>query len=125
MARYTQIDYDREMAFIATRRVDGEPRTLGVVRAIFDGDRRRAEFAIVVDPHHQGLGLGYRLLRKLIDYCRDQGAEQIVGQVLWENQRMRRLAEDLGFSVRRLEGNVLEVTLPLQGQPADPSLASR
>jgi acetyltransferase len=125
MARLTQVDYDREMAFIATRRVDGEPRTLGVVRAIFDGDRRRAEFAIVVDPHHQGLGLGYRLLRKLIDYCRDQGAEQIVGQVLWENQRMRRLAEDLGFSVRRLEGNVLEVTLPLQGQPADPSLAMR
>jgi acetyltransferase len=119
MARYTQIDYDREMAFIATRREDHEDRTLGVVRAIFDGERRAAEFAIVVDPRHQGLGLGYRLLRKIIDYCRDQGAERLVGQVLWENQRMRRLAEELGFSSRRLEGNVLEVTLPLREHTAD------
>jgi acetyltransferase len=110
------------MAFIATRRVGDEDHTLGVVRAIFDGDRRKAEFAIVVDPHHQGLGLGYRLLRKVIDYCRDQGAEAVVGQVLWENQRMRRLAEDLGFTARRLEGNVLEVTLPLRAadSPAAP-----
>ncbi|HUP24599.1 MAG TPA: GNAT family N-acetyltransferase [Thermoanaerobaculia bacterium] len=115
LARYTQIDYDREMAFIATRTEDGEVRTLGVVRAILGGgERRRAEFAIVVDPRYQGLGLGYRLLRKVIDYCHDQGAVAVVGQVLWENPRMRRLAEDLGFSSRRLEGNVLEVTLPLR-----------
>jgi acetyltransferase len=123
LARYTQIDYDREMAFIATRTEDGEARTLGVVRAILGGgERRRAEFAIVVDPRYQGLGLGYRLLRKVIDYCRDQGAEAVVGQVLWENQRMRRLAEDLGFSSRRLEGNVLEVTLPLR-EPVAAGLA--
>jgi acetyltransferase len=116
MARYTQIDYDREMAFIATRREEGEgseARTLGVARAIFDGERRSAEFAIVVDPHLQGLGLGYRLLTKLIAYCRAQGAEKLVGQVLWENQRMRKLAEDLGFQARWLAGNVVEVTLQL------------
>ncbi|HVS14388.1 MAG TPA: bifunctional acetate--CoA ligase family protein/GNAT family N-acetyltransferase [Thermoanaerobaculia bacterium] len=114
LARYTQIDYDREMAFIATREIDGVPTTLGAVRAIFGSDRSSAEFAIVVASEHQGHGLGRQLLEKVIRYCREQGTAWLTGQVLWNNRRMRALAKQLGFESRRAEGNVVEVRLALQ-----------
>jgi len=113
LSRYTQIDYDREMAFIGVRGTDAEAETLGVVRLIFGARAERVEFAIVVRNDVQGQGLGRRLLEKGIAYCRQRGAQQIVGQVLWENHRMRSLAKDLGFRSRHLEGEVVEVTLDL------------
>src|SRR5690606_30733028 len=77
MARFTQIDYDREMAFIAQPVTDGAGpgapaagETLGVVRAIADPDGERAEFAIIVRSDQKGRGLGHALLDKMIRYCR-------------------------------------------------------
>jgi acetyltransferase len=120
MARYTQIDYDREMAFIATHAPDrGRPETLGVVRAVADPDGERAEFAIIVRSDLKGAGLGRTLLEKMIGYCRERGVQELVGQVLPDNRRMLALARDLGFSSRRLaEEAVVEVRLPLRGSPA-------
>ena len=116
MARLTQIDYDREMAFIATADRDGGGReTLGVVRTATDPDNQRAEFAIVVRSDLGGQGLGHHLLEKMIAYCRARGTRAIVGQVMTENSRMRELARNLGFSQRLIPGEgVVEVTLELQ-----------
>ncbi len=96
LARMTQIDYDREMAFVA---VDpAEPlETLGVVRSWADADLEKAEFAVVVRDDLQGEGLGKLLLNKMIRYCRDRGAQEIFGDVLAENEGMRGLATHLGF----------------------------
>jgi acetyltransferase len=115
MARYTQIDYDREMAFIATAdRPDGRRETLGVVRAISDPDNQEAEFAIVVRSDQKGQGLGSKLMRKIIDYLRGRGTRAVVGQVLLENLSMLKLAEEMGFSRRSLlEDGVAEVRLAL------------
>ncbi|HEX9570096.1 MAG TPA: bifunctional acetate--CoA ligase family protein/GNAT family N-acetyltransferase [Rhodospirillales bacterium] len=115
MARYTQIDYDREMAFIATARSDGGKReTLGVVRAITDPDNQEAEFAIVVRSDLKGQGLGFKLMEKIIGYLRDRGTRSLVGQVLQGNVAMLKLAEDIGFKSRSLVGEgAVEVTLPL------------
>lgn len=117
MARFTQIDYEREMAFIATRpTADGHNETLGVVRAITDPDNLRAEFAVLVRTDMKGQGLGEVLMRKIIAYCRQRGTREIVGDILRENQAMRTLAAELGFQpVGVPASDVVEVRLPLQG----------
>jgi acetyltransferase len=117
MARFTQIDYEREMAFIATRPMaDGHSETLGVVRAITDPDNQRAEFAVLVRTDMKGQGLGEALMRKIIAYCRQRGTREIVGDILRENQAMRTLAAELGFQpVGAPSSDVVEVRLPLQG----------
>ncbi|REJ65740.1 MAG: GNAT family N-acetyltransferase [Planctomycetota bacterium] len=116
LARYTQIDYEREMAFIATRpNENGELETLGVARVIADPDNISAEFAIVVRSELKGKGLGSILLQKLIDYCRERGTSRIIGHVLAHNTRMLALAEKFGFQLaEQSEEDVIEVCLPLK-----------
>jgi acetyltransferase len=98
LARLTQIDYEREMAFIATARTDaGGEETLGVARAICDPDNHDAEFGIMVRSDLKGGGLGERLMRKLIDHLQARGTRRLVATVLRENERMLELARDLGF----------------------------
>jgi len=100
LARLTQIDYDREMAFIATsERESGGVETLGVARAIADPDNIAAEFAIIVRSDMKGKGLGPILLKKLIDYCRSRGTRELVGEALAENQRVIALTRRFGFAV--------------------------
>jgi acetyltransferase len=98
LARLTQIDYAREMAFIATRpRPEGGEETLGAVRAVVDPDNDTAEFGVLVRSDLQGGGLGRRLMTKMIDYLRRRGTRRLVGTVLCENTSMLALARALGF----------------------------
>jgi acetyltransferase len=98
LARLTQIDYAREMAFIAERRgPDGAPETLGTVRAVSDPDGVEAEFAIVVRTDLKGRGLGRLLMDKLERYATAQGLQRITGVVLRENESMLDLARHMGF----------------------------
>jgi len=100
LARFTQIDYDREMAFIATRTgPDGLPETLGVGRVVADPDNVSAEFAVTVRSDLKGKGLGKILMQKLIDYCRLRGTREIVGEALPQNNRIIGLVKKLGFEV--------------------------
>lgn len=115
LARYTQIDYDREMAFIATRAVpEQESETLGVVRAVSDADGIEAEFAILVRPDLQGSGLGRQLMEKLIRYCREYGIQRLVGVTLIENRGMRRLAEKYAFQEHFCTDGTVQLRLDLQ-----------
>lgn len=114
LARFTQIDYEREMAFIAYA-PGAEGETLGVVRAIADPDNREAQFAIIVRSDLKGGGLGRALLEKMIRYCRERGTERLVGQVLAANEAMRALARETGFRDRYdPDAGVIEVRLDLQ-----------
>jgi len=119
LARYTQIDYDREMAFIAT--TGGEqPETLGVVRAVSDADNNTAEFAIVIRSDRQGIGLGHRLMEKMIDYCRARGIRRMVGETLSENRGMIKLARSCGFDTAYHDGQYVGLNLELdQGSRSD------
>ncbi len=117
MARLTQIDYDRQMAFIATapRAGGGGNETLGVVRTATDPNNERTEFAIVVRSDLKDQKLGWKLLDKMIEYSRSRGTKQMVGQVLLDNRRMLQLAEHVGFRKKNLVGEgVAEVTLDLE-----------
>ena len=103
-ARLTQIDYDREMAFIATAASDlggaicrGD--LLGVSRLAADPDNERAEFAVTVRSDVKGRGLGWILMQHLIGYARARGIGTLHGAVLRDNEPMIKLCRDLGFSL--------------------------
>jgi acetyltransferase len=104
VARMTQIDYEREMAFIATAPLGGGgEETLGVARALCDPDNQDAEFGIVVRSDLKGGGLGAVLMRKLIGHLRARGTRRLVATVLNENTRMLELARELGFELDALQ----------------------
>lgn len=116
LARFTQIDYDREMAFIATTPADGGSwETLGVVRAIADPDNTSAEFAIVVRSDIKRCGLGRALLGAIIRYCRGRGTGKLSGEILSSNTAMLGLVASFGFEISRVpqDLNVVRVTLEL------------
>ncbi|MFS2003471.1 bifunctional acetate--CoA ligase family protein/GNAT family N-acetyltransferase [Duganella sp. CT11-25] len=116
LARLTQIDYDRAMAFIATRAgADGKPETLGVVRAVADPDNQSAEFAIIVRSDLKGQGLGYILFQKLVDYFRGHGTGEIVGDALSENLGVQKLVRHFGGVVLpHPEAGMVRLQLPLR-----------
>jgi acetyltransferase len=115
LAHFTQIDYEREMAFIAVA-LDGAGagEILGVARACSLPDGTAAEFAVLVRSDLKRQGLGTLLMRKLIRYCGEHGTAELWGSVLAENGAMLHLAEKLGFRARRRELDVVEVALDLQ-----------
>lgn len=101
LARLTQIDYEREMAFIATvPAAGGGEETIGAVRGICDPDNDAAEFGVLVRSDIKGQRLGRILMEKLIRYLSANGTRRIVGTVLRENTGMLELARRLGFSVQ-------------------------
>jgi acetyltransferase len=115
LARYSQIDYDREMTFVALPQGDGPDELWGEVRAICDPDNHTAEFAVQVRSGHQGRGLGRYLMRCLIAYLRQRGTRELVGHCLPENTGMSALARRLGFSVDMTrEPGAVWMSLPLQ-----------
>jgi acetyltransferase len=100
IARFTQIDYDREMAFIATALTErGEPETLGVMRTNTKPDNSEAEFAIVVRSDMKGEGLGSMLFYKGIQYTKERGTRLLTGQTMLENKAMQGLSKKFGFEI--------------------------
>jgi acetyltransferase len=112
--RLTQIDYDREMAFIAVREATGE--TVGVSRLACDSDGQSGEFAVIVQADMKGRGLASHLMHRLIDWARARGLREVVGQVLADNQPMLAFIRHLGFSVHRMadDPEVMEARFLLQ-----------
>jgi acetyltransferase len=122
VAQMVQIDYDREMVFIANApREDGEgEETLGTVRTWTDADNLRCEFAVMVHDRMKGEGLGVALMQKMIDYCRAKGTVEMVGDVLPDNRPMLQLAEHLGFEIHyNTEEEVMDLTLVLNEPEKD------
>lgn len=121
MVKLTQIDYDREMAFVARGAgPDGAMTTLGVVRAIASPDNSEAEFAVAVRSDLKRVGLGRVLMEKIIRYCRGRGTRRIVGAALGDNRAMAELARAVGFVVsKNYDEDTWQLDLPLtSGQDA-------
>ena len=93
-ARLTQIDYDRDMAFLL---LDGK-ELLGVGRLAADPGFEQAEFALVVASDRQGRGYGSLLLRHVLQFAKARGIQRVFGLVLRENHRMLELTKRLGFT---------------------------
>jgi acetyltransferase len=124
LARFSQIDYEREMTFIAVAPdAAGEVRMLGEVRASTDPDNLRAEFAIMVRSDLKGMGLGRALLSKLIRYLKGRGTSELAGECLRHNDAMAALARSLGFGVTLAgSGEAMSLSLNLQQRAVLPRM---
>jgi acetyltransferase len=115
IARLTQIDYAREMAFVAIDEATGA--LLGVARMVSDPNRTRAEYAVLVASDLKGQGLGWLLMQTLIDYARREKFTALVGDVIAENAAMLNMCRDLGFKIETSpdDSTINRVTLHLVG----------
>ncbi|MEJ8837894.1 bifunctional acetate--CoA ligase family protein/GNAT family N-acetyltransferase [Ramlibacter sp. AN1133] len=109
LARYCQIDYEREMTFIA---LDGDG-IVGEVRAVCDPDNVQAEFAVQVDSGWQRHGLGRALLEKMLAWLRERGTREATGVCRRENAGMTALAHALQFDVSALDEETVAMRLRL------------
>ena len=105
-ARFTQIDYDREMALILTEHgIPGRTEIYGVVSVAPGAKEGEAEYALLVRGDMTGMGLGIVLMRRIIDYARYRGVTRIYGDVLLENRTMLKLCNVLGFEQKPMPGD--------------------
>ena len=103
LARYTQIDYDREIAIIAALTEAGRERMVGVVRLIADPYNETAEYAIVIGDPWQRIGLGTIPTRHILEIARDRGIKKVYAYLLEDNVKMLNLFKKFRFSAHREE----------------------
>jgi acetyltransferase len=117
LVRYTQIDYDREMAIIAELSEGGRKRMAGVVRLIADPYNETAEYAIVIgDPWHKQ-GLGSVMTSYILEIAGKRGIKKVYAYVLEDNTSMLNLAKKFNFTCRR-EEDYWRLELQLNPVPA-------
>lgn len=100
LVRFTQIDYDREMALIAATHEHGREVEHGVVRYITNPDQNSCEFALVISDELQGHGIGQRMMKRLMEIARARGLDLMEGEVLSNNHRMLEMVTSMGFQVQ-------------------------
>lgn len=100
LAKMTQIDYDREMAFVAIITNNEREEEIGSARYAINIDGQSCEFAVSVADDWQGKGLATQLMQALIDYAGQRGLRRMQGEILADNVPMQELAKKLGFSLQ-------------------------
>lgn len=103
LARFTQIDYDREISFVGLDDREGEERMLGVANILGEPDGKRGEFSVLIGDPWQGKGIGAKLLLQCLGIAQERGMEIVWGTVLAENSYMVALGKKLGFTVKQGE----------------------
>ncbi|MDN2566672.1 bifunctional acetate--CoA ligase family protein/GNAT family N-acetyltransferase [Aquibium sp. A9E412] len=99
LLRLTQLDYARDMAFVALEADGGA--LAGIARLSCAPDGLTAEYGLIVRTDLQGHGLGWALLARLIDYARATGIGTIEGMILSENVKMLAMCREFGFKLSR------------------------
>ena len=119
VARFTQIDYARSMAFVAIS--EDQSELLGVARLAADPDYISAEYAVIVRSDLKGRGLGWTLMHHLIRYAESEGLRDLHGYVLAANERMLKMCRELGFDIAAdpedLSVRKVQLRLPLETAP--------
>ncbi|WP_128291142.1 bifunctional acetate--CoA ligase family protein/GNAT family N-acetyltransferase [Afifella aestuarii] len=129
IARLTQIDYARDMAFVALDPESGE--LLGVSRLAADPDHVEAEYAVTVRSDMKGRGIGWLLMKQIIEYAAADGIERLYGVILPENHTMLSMCRELGFvAVSSPEADglrhvVIHLEAPASEEEAEASVGSQ
>jgi acetyltransferase len=110
--KLAHLNYRHEMAFIALDADTGQ--LLGVVRLKDELDEKTAEFAILVRSRLKGHGLGWLLMKRVIDYAKEKGLRRVYGDVLAENTTMLQMCAELGFYTQDMGPDVRRVVLELK-----------
>jgi acetyltransferase len=114
MARFTQIDYDRDMALVAMGHDQPKEEILGVARLMSKPGGIEPEFSVVVSDVWQGKGIGAALMAKLMAIAKEKGMTSVWGLILAENTQMLALARKFDASVRHASGNQCELRIELK-----------
>ncbi len=115
LARLTQLDYDREMAFIAVREHKGQTETIAVTRLQTDPDNIETEFSIIVRSDIKGSGLGKILLNKALTYCQNKNVKTLTAITMIDNHPMIKLAKHFGFKTKRdFEEGIVTMSLNIK-----------
>jgi GNAT superfamily N-acetyltransferase len=111
---FTDIDYDRHMAFVATLVRDDKEVEIGVARYVATENPGSCEFAITVDDDWQGSGVAGLLMISLEDAARERGFKIMEGIVLASNSKMLKFARQLGFKSYHIQGEADTVHIELE-----------
>lgn len=117
LSKMTQIDYDREMALVATiLDEEGHEKIIGVSRYGINPDKESCEFAVAIGDKWQGIGLASTLMKLLIEHAKSKQLKIMEGTVLFNNGPMAKLMESLGFKGKRNidDPEIIDFTYPLQ-----------
>jgi acetyltransferase len=114
LVRFTNIDYDREMAIVAELTRGKKKRIIGVGRLTGEADRGRGEFAVLVHDEFQGRGLGFKLTDTMIGIAQEKGLREINGYIDANNRRMLRVVSELGFVAEGTSDGVTTVKLSFE-----------
>ncbi|MDA2919517.1 GNAT family N-acetyltransferase [Desulfobacterota bacterium AH_259_B03_O07] len=106
LVRFTQVDYDRESAIIAVCQPPGRERILGIGQVIFEPKEDKAEYAVVVGDPWQGRGLGNKLMDACISISKAKGVKLLWGEIIPENEHMKKLASKMGFAIKQREDSM-------------------
>jgi acetyltransferase len=124
IARFTQLDYARAMAFIASDPSTGE--VVGLVQLHSDASYETAEYAVLLRSDLKGRGLGWALMQLLIAYAKAEGLKSISGEVLSDNTTMLSMCRELGFGVQidPRDASIVQVSLDLAAPQAERAAAA-
>ncbi len=114
LTRFCNIDYEREIAFVAELREASVRKMIGVGRIIMESDMKSGEFALLTHDDYQGKGLGYKLLDMLIGVAQEKKLEMLYGVILSDNHRMLSLCRNTGFRSEPREEGLTRVELLLR-----------
>jgi len=122
LAKLTQLDYERAIAFAAIEKDTG--KLLGAVRLHADPDHVSGEYAILLRSNLKGQGLGWKLMKLMIEWAKADGLSAVKGEILRENRVMISMCEALGFSVKSSpdDESIAVVTLPIETMDAPEDL---
>jgi acetyltransferase len=112
--RYTNIDYDREIAIVPELTEDGQRKILGVARVSLEPEGKSGEIAFIVSDKYQHFGLGTKMVDYVIEICKDMKVEKLYAIMLPDNRRAINLMKKMGFSVKYLDDGTARATLDLK-----------
>jgi len=113
LIRFCNIDYEREMAFVAEYTTGSKKRIIGVCRLIIGSDQQTAEYAVLVADDFTGEGLGLKLSDKIVGFAKEKNLKKVFAVTLGDNRRMLALGRKLGFITKTRQDNEVELILEL------------